>query len=122
MIPNITPTAHVHADDLGGPRQPLLRVQHLQKHFPLKRKGLTGPRPAVRAVDRVKGVGGPALGGGIIRCPWANNCLPNRSLSYSPNGKRMIRRSLCIPPVPRAIQRVSSIHTGLCPWLFAAIH
>ncbi|XAH26308.1 oligopeptide/dipeptide ABC transporter ATP-binding protein [Xylophilus sp. GW821-FHT01B05] len=41
--------------DLGGPRQPLLRVQHLQKHFPLKRKGLglRGPRPAVRAVDDV---------------------------------------------------------------------
>ncbi|MCZ2499276.1 ATP-binding cassette domain-containing protein [Xylophilus sp. Kf1] len=52
-IPDITPAAHADPRDLGGPRQPLLRVQHLQKHFPLKRKGLTGPRPAVRAVDDV---------------------------------------------------------------------
>jgi len=53
FVPDITPIAHTDPRDLGGPRQPLLRVQHLQKHFPLKRKGLTGPRPAVRAVDDV---------------------------------------------------------------------
>jgi len=40
--------------DLGGPQQPLLRVQGLQKHFPLKFTGLPrGPRPVVRAVDGV---------------------------------------------------------------------
>ena len=52
---DITPAALADPRDLGGPRQPLLRVQHLQKHFPLKRKGLAvwGPRPAVRAVDDV---------------------------------------------------------------------
>jgi peptide/nickel transport system ATP-binding protein len=52
---SIVPAALADPRDLGGPRQPLLRVQHLQKHFPLKRKGLApwGPRPAVRAVDDV---------------------------------------------------------------------
>ena len=55
MISDITPAALTDPRDLGGPRQPLLRVQHLQKHFPLKRKGwsFSGPRPAVRAVDDV---------------------------------------------------------------------
>ncbi len=41
--------------DIGGPRQPLLQVRDLLKHFPLKGKGLpfTSPRSAVRAVDGV---------------------------------------------------------------------
>ncbi len=41
--------------DLGGPRQPLLSVRELKKHFPLKKTGLglRGPRLAVRAVDGI---------------------------------------------------------------------
>jgi len=41
--------------DIGGPRQPLLQVRDLLKHFPLKGKGLpfASPRSAVRAVDGV---------------------------------------------------------------------
>ncbi|BBK38202.1 dipeptide/oligopeptide/nickel ABC transporter ATP-binding protein [Allostella sp. ATCC 35155] len=41
-------------DDRGGPAQPLLIVNGLRKHFPLKRPMLdAGPRPVVRAVDEV---------------------------------------------------------------------
>ena len=40
--------------DIGGPRQPLMRVSKLKKHFPLKRSKLGfGARSAVRAVDGV---------------------------------------------------------------------
>ena len=41
--------------DIGGPRQPLLQVRDLLKHFPLKGKGLpfASARSAVRAVDGV---------------------------------------------------------------------
>lgn len=42
--------------DVGGPRQPLLGVRKLQKHFPLKGRGLpfaSSPANAVRAVDGV---------------------------------------------------------------------
>ena len=41
--------------DIGGPRQPLLQVRDLLKHFPLKGKGLpfSSARSAVRAVDGV---------------------------------------------------------------------
>lgn len=42
--------------DVGGPRQPLLGVRQLLKHFPLKQQGLPllrGPANAVRAVDGV---------------------------------------------------------------------
>ncbi|MFL9923815.1 ABC transporter ATP-binding protein [Herbaspirillum lusitanum] len=42
--------------DVGGPRQPLLGVRNLLKHFPLKQQGLPfmgGARNAVRAVDGV---------------------------------------------------------------------
>jgi peptide/nickel transport system ATP-binding protein len=42
--------------DVGGPRQPLLSVKDLRKHFPLKHKGLSLlPRAplAVRAVDNI---------------------------------------------------------------------
>ncbi|WP_034298191.1 ABC transporter ATP-binding protein [Herbaspirillum sp. RV1423] len=44
--------------DIGGPRQPLLQVRDLLKHFPLKGKGLpfapfTSSRSAVRAVDGI---------------------------------------------------------------------
>jgi len=47
-------TAAVDPRDVGGPRQPLMRVQDLKKHFPLKRAGLGfGPKSAVRAVDGV---------------------------------------------------------------------
>ncbi|MCA1326439.1 ABC transporter ATP-binding protein [Herbaspirillum sp. alder98] len=45
-----------HAQDVGGPRQPLLGVRDLLKHFPLKGRGLPfagGPKKAVRAVDGV---------------------------------------------------------------------
>jgi peptide/nickel transport system ATP-binding protein len=54
-VRRITPAALADPRDLGGPRQPLLRVRHLQKHFPLRRAGpgWGGPRPAVRAVDDV---------------------------------------------------------------------
>ncbi|MCA9541386.1 MAG: ATP-binding cassette domain-containing protein [Myxococcales bacterium] len=41
-------------EDRGGPAQPLLIVDGLRKHFPLKRPMLDGgPRPVVRAVDDV---------------------------------------------------------------------
>ena len=41
------------AHDVGGPAQPLLIVDQLKKHFPLKRKGLPGRTrvDVVRAVD-----------------------------------------------------------------------
>ena len=42
--------------DIGGPRQPLLRVQKLQKHFPLKGPAFSlgrSKRTVVRAVDGV---------------------------------------------------------------------
>jgi len=40
------------ARDRGGPAQPLLTVERLVKHFPVK-KGLGGARAVVRAVDGV---------------------------------------------------------------------
>ncbi|ONN65311.1 ABC transporter ATP-binding protein [Herbaspirillum sp. VT-16-41] len=52
-------TAHLLSEDkqdIGGPRQPLLGVRALLKHFPLKQQGLPfqrGPANAVRAVDGV---------------------------------------------------------------------
>ncbi len=52
-------TAHLLTQenrDVGGPRQPLLGVRQLLKHFPLKQQGLPwsrGPAHAVRAVDGV---------------------------------------------------------------------
>jgi peptide/nickel transport system ATP-binding protein len=53
MTATIT-TAAADPRDIGGPRQPLMRVQALKKHFPLKRAGLGfGPKSAVRAVDGV---------------------------------------------------------------------
>jgi peptide/nickel transport system ATP-binding protein len=41
--------------DVGGPRQPLLQVRNLLKHFPLKGNGLPfmGNKSAVRAVDGI---------------------------------------------------------------------
>ena len=41
--------------DIGGPRQPLLQVRNLLKHFPLKGQGLpfSGNKSAVRAVDGI---------------------------------------------------------------------
>lgn len=42
---------HFQNSDLGGPAQPLLRVQNLIKHFPIK-TGLRS-RDAVRAVDNI---------------------------------------------------------------------
>lgn len=54
----IAPSDHLFVPslDMGGPRQPLLSVNGLRKHFPLKHKGLSlRPRPplAVRAVDSI---------------------------------------------------------------------
>jgi peptide/nickel transport system ATP-binding protein len=50
-----TPQRQAPAPDLGGPRQPLLSVRALKKHFPLKNTGfgLGRERLAVRAVDGV---------------------------------------------------------------------
>src|ERR1043166_8792894 len=40
------------AKDVGGPRQPLLEVRHMSKHFPV-RGGFIGKAGVVRAVDDV---------------------------------------------------------------------
>ncbi|MCE1235887.1 MAG: ABC transporter ATP-binding protein [Hyphomicrobiales bacterium] len=41
------------AADVGGPRQPLLEVEGLTKHFPVRRSSFFGPKPVARAVDGV---------------------------------------------------------------------
>jgi peptide/nickel transport system ATP-binding protein len=52
LQPTLQPS--VDARDIGGPRQPLLLVRDLLKHFPLKSKGLQfGQRQVVRAVDGI---------------------------------------------------------------------
>ncbi len=54
MATATTTATAVDPRDVGGPRQPLMRVQNLLKHFPLKRAGLGfGAKSAVRAVDGV---------------------------------------------------------------------
>jgi peptide/nickel transport system ATP-binding protein len=39
--------------DVGGPRQPLLTVTELTKHFPVQGAGFFAPKAVARAVDRV---------------------------------------------------------------------
>jgi peptide/nickel transport system ATP-binding protein len=44
---------HPDPRDRGGPAQPMLIVEDLQKHFDIGKRGLRGPRTTVRAVDGV---------------------------------------------------------------------
>lgn len=56
VIETLPEAADDHARDVGGPRQPLLKVRNLLKHFPLKGDLLQfdkTKRSAVRAVDDI---------------------------------------------------------------------
>lgn len=47
-LPVLAPVA-----DIGGPRQPLLSVERLTKHFPVRGAGLFAPKQVARAVDGI---------------------------------------------------------------------
>ncbi|WP_432240270.1 ABC transporter ATP-binding protein [Herbaspirillum robiniae] len=71
-------TAHLMNDadqrDVGGPRQPLLGVRKLLKHFPLKNKGLPFSGAAAAAVRAVDGVSFDIMKGETLGVVGESGC------------------------------------------------
>lgn len=60
--------------DVGGPRQPLLRVRDLLKHFPLKNRGFTFGKAGRGAVHAVDGISFDILKGETLGVVGESGC------------------------------------------------
>ncbi|MDY7577206.1 ABC transporter ATP-binding protein [Herbaspirillum sp. RTI4] len=67
-------SAHVDIRDVGGPRQPLLQVRNLLKHFPLKNKALQFGKVYRRSVRAVDGVSFDILKGETLGVVGESGC------------------------------------------------